>query len=204
MEYKVNEVLTALNIKGTVLNVYPYGSRVYKTNNSKSDNDYIIVMKAGILESGAFRDNAISNDDKSIQGIVYSRGGFQDAINNYDMGALECIFLEDQYILKNTWPFKLNKLIKRDLIKKVISKASNSWHIAKQQYKDGNIEHAKKGVWHALRILEFGEQIVKHNKIINYSSCNKLKDEIDSDNNFKINDYVIIRDSFIKTLRNIK
>ena len=76
-----------------VLNIYPYGSQVYGTATKDSDNDYVIVMKSSLLPSGAFKDNAISSDDRKIQGTCYSRSGFIDAINNYQIVALECIFL---------------------------------------------------------------------------------------------------------------
>jgi hypothetical protein len=36
----------------------------------------------------------------------------------------------------------------------------------------------KKSLWHALRILDFGTQILQHGKIINFQSMNHLYDEI--------------------------
>ena len=72
MTLSVLDILNELNITGAVLNVYPYGSHMYGTNNEHSDRDYVIVMKAGRLESGAFRDNAISNHDRSIQGVGFT------------------------------------------------------------------------------------------------------------------------------------
>lgn len=199
---KAQEILEELNIEGEVLNIYPYGSHIYGTNTESSDRDYIIVMKAGILETGAFKNNAISNQDESIQGVVYSRGGFQDAINNYDMAALECLFLDDDLIIQKKWPYTLTKLIHKDMIKKVISKASNSWHIAKHQYQDGEIERSKKGVWHALRILQFGIQLVEHGAILEYNHLTSLKELIDTDEDFKPKNYLMLRDSLINKMKN--
>jgi predicted nucleotidyltransferase len=155
MKMEAINIIKELNVEGEVLNIYPYGSRVYGTANNDSDSDFIIVMKSAFLDSGSFKDNAISNEDGSIQGVLYSRGGFIDAINNYEIGALECLFLNDSDVLQKKWPFKLQKLVIKDMIKKIIQKASNSWHIAKFQFKDDEIERAKKGVFSCYQNIRF-------------------------------------------------
>jgi len=195
------EVIEALGIEGEVLNIYPYGSYIYGTNTPESDKDFIIVMKSGLLDSGAFRDNAISNKDESIQGVIYSRGGFQDAINNYEISALECLFIPEDKIIRKTWPYKLTKIVNKDLAKKIIAKASASWHIAKHQYTDDEIDRAKKGIWHALRILTFGIQLKDSGKIKNFAIANTFKTIIDNDNDFSPKKYISYRDILMEELR---
>ncbi len=92
------QILDTFNITDDVLAIYPYGSIVYGNNTVDSDTDYIIVMKASTLPSGAFKQNAISSKDRKIQAILYSRGGFMDAINNYEIGAMECLSLPEDKI----------------------------------------------------------------------------------------------------------
>ena len=82
-----------------VVNIYPYGSKIYGTANEESDDDFVIVCKGSFLPSGAFKDNAKSSKDWKIQGVCYSRAGFIDAINNYQINALECIFLPENLVL---------------------------------------------------------------------------------------------------------
>lgn len=176
---KAEEICKALNIDySKILNIYPYGSRIYLNNDEFSDSDYIIVFKSSFLPSGAFKDNAISSVDRSIQGTCYSRSGFIDAINNYDISALECIFLPEDKIVQKKMNFNITKYNEKELAKKIIQKASSSWHFATLAEKDGHIESCAKNVFHALRILDFGIQIKEHQKIINYSSMNELKDKI--------------------------
>jgi hypothetical protein len=176
---KAEEICVSLNLNiDDVLNIYPYGSHVYGNNTKLSDYDYIIVYKKSFLPSGAFKDNAISSFDRKIQGTCYSKSGFIDAINNYQMPALECIYLSDDKIVKHTMPFKMNKFIENDFCKKVISLASSSWHNAVLSYKDDNTDFVMKNIYHALRILDFGIQIKEHGKIIDYSKLNNLKIEI--------------------------
>ena len=50
-----------------ILNIYPYGSKIYGNGDENSDEDYVIVYKTFLLPSGSFKDNAISSEDKKIQ-----------------------------------------------------------------------------------------------------------------------------------------
>jgi hypothetical protein len=179
MKYTAEEICEKLGLDiKDIWNIYPYGSHVYGNAGEDSDSDYIIVFKQSILPSGAFKDNAKSSDDYEIQGTCYSRGGFIDAINNYQMSVLEAIFLPDEMIVKKTFNFKMNKFEEKQFSKKVITLASASWHNAVLSYKDDNFEYVDKNIYHALRILDFGYQIKEHGKIVDYGSCNELKKKI--------------------------
>lgn len=187
-----------------VLNVYPYGSRVYGTDNERSDYDFIVVMKSAFLQGGAFKQNAISCEDRKLQLVLYSRTGFIDAINNFEIAALECLSLPDEKVLLKKWPFKIQKWDEKALAKSIITKASNSWLIASRQSVDGMKLAAKKGIFHALRILDFGLQLKENQRIDNFKSVNFLKKEFEEtvDEKFDTRDYIPTRDDLIKMLRN--
>lgn len=196
------KILKELNIGGDVLAIFKYGSQVYGTADSKSDSDFIIVMKSSMLGDGSFRlSSPLTSDDRMIQGVVYSRGGFIDAINNYDVAALECLSLSDEDILKNSWDFKVVNWDEKVLVKKIISKASASRHIADQQAKSGFGDRAKKGMFHALRILHFGLQLKEHGKIVDFGECNELffkfkstpPDEFDTRDYYKEFDELLVK-----------
>ena len=171
-------ILKELDITGEVLAIFPYGSQVYGTAGVDSDHDFIIVMKSALLDNGAFRNNAISNENKSIQGVVYSRGGFIDAINNYEIGALECLSLPEDMVILKKWPFKVGVWNEDAMVKAVIAKASASRHSADQQSKNGNKTIGRRGMFHALRILNFGLQLKEHQKIVDFGVCNKMYEEM--------------------------
>jgi len=178
--YTAQEICTALKIDyDQILNIYPYGSKVYGTANENSDDDFIIVYKTSFLPSGAFKDNAISSEDRMIQGTCYSRAGFIDALNNYQIVALECTFLPDDLVVQKKMSFPLKKLDKKEMAKKLITLASASWHNAILSHKDNNILFAKKNIYHSLRILEFGIQIKNHDKIADYGVMNDFKRQLD-------------------------
>lgn len=178
MEHTTEEICTALSIDiKDVMNIYPYGSQVYGTATEQSDHDYVIVYKRSILPSGAFKDNAISSEDRMIQGTCYSKGGFLDAINNYQISALECIFLPDELVVKSMVKFKLNKFSEKDFIKNIIRTSSASAYNGMQANKDKNEEASKKQMYHAIRILKFGRQI-KDEHTIRFDSSNDIKNDI--------------------------
>ena len=184
MKYTAEEICNSLNLDiNEIWNIFPYGSQIYGTADEYSDFDYIIVYKRSILPSGSFKDNAISSSDREIQGTCYSRGGFIDAINNYQMSALECLFLPEDMIVKKTFDFKISKFDKKEFSKKVITLASSSWHNAILSYKDDNFEYVSKNIYHALRILNFGIQIKETGKIYDFGSMNIIKSKIYDDEN---------------------
>lgn len=199
---EAKEILEKLNIpESDVVNIYPYGSKVYGTDTEDSDEDFIIVYKSAFLPNGAFRNNAISSADRRIQAVCYSRTGFQDAINNYEIGALECLFVPEDKVVMKKWPFKIQKWDVKEMGKKIISKASASWHLANLQFKDDEIEMSKKGVYHALRILDFGEQLKEFGKIVSFHEAQILKQQIMEEEDFDIKEWLPLRDVKMDKLR---
>ena len=202
-EAAVHRILKELKVDEPVLNIYRYGSRIYGTADQNSDHDYIIVTKGAMLKSGAFKQNAISSSNRNIQGILYSRSGFTDAINNYDISALECLSLHPGDVLMKTWPFKSQKWDNKVMIKKIITKISASWHTADMQARDGFKDRAKKGIFHALRILHFALQLKENQRIDDFSCVNYIWEDfrIMDDEDFDTRDYIKERDELMEKLR---
>jgi hypothetical protein len=203
MENRLEEILNELKITEEVIAIYPYGSHVYGSAKEGSDVDYIIVTKGAFLKSGAFKQNAISSEDRKIQGVLYSRSGFIDALNNYEIGAMECLFLDPSVVVLSKWPFKLQKWDEKEMVSKIIQKASASWYIGSQQSTDGFKAIAKKGIFHALRILMFGVQLKENKKIVDYAEANELKKEFDKlpEDMFDDRMYLSLRDELMTKLK---
>lgn len=68
------------------------------------------------------------------QAVCYSRSGFIDAINNYEICALECLFLSEDKIIQKKWNFSITSWNDKEFVKKIISKASSSWHFSTLNY----------------------------------------------------------------------
>jgi hypothetical protein len=172
------EICQALHIDHSkILNIYPYGSKIYGTATEDSDDDFVIVYKSSLLPSGAFKDNAISSEDRKVQGTCFSRSGFIDAINNYQITALECIYLPEDKIVQKKMNFKMSKFDKKEFTNHIIKTASASWYNGMVAWKKKNVEQSQKNMYHAIRILRFGLYI-KERGFINYNKAKKYKEMI--------------------------
>ena len=205
MKYTVEEIAKSVNLDPSdILNVYCYGSRVYGTDDEESDDDFVVVHKGSSIKNPyndqlSFKQNAMSSEDGQIQVIRYSRSGFLAAIDDYEIGALECLFLPEDKIVQEKASFNIRNFDKpsvnyevKRMVKKIITKASNSWFLANRHLENayladdaGNAEEAnerfflsEKGYFHAIRILMFGLQIKEHRKIVDYTEANYIWDKL--------------------------
>lgn len=164
------------------INIYCYGSYVYGTfKEGVSDKDYIIIIPDNSNYAEQIKYN---NSDFNF----YKESDWIKKMKNNDVECLECEFLEEKYILKQSkkYEFCLNK----DLVRKNISStASNSYVKCKKKLivEDSyNPKVGKKSLWHALRLLQFGIQIMTNNKIYDYKQANYYyNDIINLDNNWE-------------------
>lgn len=164
MNIIISEIEKLINFK--ILHLYSYGSRVYGCNKPDSDFDFIIITN----QNEDKIDSIISNDGK-INATLYSLEGFKKAIDNHEISVLEAIFLEKNFI----WDFDLDI---NKLRHSISQKSSNSFVKAKKKLIDNEIIIAKKSLFHSLRMILFGIQIVKFGKINDYSEANYLFEEI--------------------------
>jgi predicted nucleotidyltransferase len=180
------DILDTFHLKDfDIISVFPYGSQVYGTNSEKSDYDFIAVFKDGRISD----DFALEKKKYNIHTYNYST--FIKLIEKHKISALECIFLPEDKILCNRqkYQFKLDLKILRSSLSE---KASHSWVKAKKKFeveKDKNIYIAKKSLFHSFRIIDFGKQIAKNGKIIDYSSMNDLWFEIYNNSSEEWKDY---------------
>lgn len=150
-----------------VLNVYPFGSKIYKTDNYKSDWDFIVVVKNESID----RDLRKTSQNQ-INVNIYKDSSFEAQLLRHRMSALECIFLPKELILKETkqYPFKLNlKALSEYALEKSMEDYSRALRISSLKEEDLYI----KAIFHAIRTLDFAKQIMHNDKIIDYSSCNE-------------------------------
>lgn len=154
-----------------VINAYSYGSRVYGNFSKHSDYDFIFVVKNRTNEQ--YSDNLININ-------FYTEEGHKQRIEEHEISALECLFLDKVHILKETIkiPFKLNISKLRHSLSK---KSSNSWVKCKKKLtvkEDYDMNLGRKSMFHSFRIIDYGIQITKNGRIEKYDSCNELFTEI--------------------------
>jgi hypothetical protein len=154
-----------------VINAYCYGSRVYGTNRNNSDYDYIFVVKQRMNEQ--YSDNQINVN-------FFTLDGHKQRIEDHEISALECVFLDKMFILKETIqiPFKLDISKLRHSLSR---KSSNSWVKCKKKLtipEDYDLDLGRKSMFHSFRILNFGIQIATMGRIVKYDDANLIYDNI--------------------------
>lgn len=157
-----------------ILNVYPYGSRVYGTYRDRSDYDYIIVAES------ANDTQQFDSHDGSISCHVYTPDHWQHLLNEHKIFALECQFLPsmDVYVNKRKYDFKLDRPTLR---KEISSKSSNSWVKCKKKLEiEKELNIGLKSLFHSLRIPIFGKQIAKEGTIYDYTAANHFWERIET------------------------
>lgn len=168
-------------IRKHALNIYPYGSVVYGTyEDGISDKDYIVILPPYLYQLDK-QQWECGNE----QYILYATKTWREKLNRHDIDALECQFLPPELVIKQTITFDFT-LVTAKLRQSISHASSNSWVKCKKKLtveKDYAPRVGKKSLWHALRILQFGTQLMDHKRIINYASCSAYHDEIVNNSN---------------------
>ena len=164
------------NLLNNALNIYHYGSLVYGTfKENISDYDYIVIVPDDMSEM-----DEKQFECNNCQYTVHSESGWQEMLDRCDIDAVESYFLPEKFVVKEIKKFKAD--ITKEKIRNSFSHvASNSFVKCKKKLEVAesyNPEIARKSLWQSLRIIDFGIQILKHERIIDYSSINTLYDEI--------------------------
>ena len=181
-------LLELLNPKNNdeIYAIYKYGSHVYGTTRHDSDYDFIIVTDD---------DESINNVDvPSVDINSYTLEEFQHKLDNNEMWALECVFSTPVYS-KHTF----NVTIDIHKLRAFVSRySSQTFHKAKKKFtspydKEGELLRGKKSLFHSLRVIMFGIQIAKHQKIIDYQEANNYLIEIMNNPSDKWEDYIYLK-----------
>jgi hypothetical protein len=164
------------NLLNNALNIYHYGSFVYGTFiEGISDYDYIVIVpdEMSELDEQQFECN-------NCQYTVHSAKSWQEMLDRCDVDALETYFLPEQFIVNETIVF-IADITKTKVRNSFSHVASNSFVKCKKKLEieeSYNPAIAKKSLWHSLRIIDFGIQILEYDKIVNYASLNHLHEQI--------------------------
>lgn len=154
-----------------ILALFPYGSRVYGTNSSQSDFDYIAIVDEDLKQATNLD---ISNINANV--TIYSPKLFQLKLNEHEISVLECFFLNPDVVIKNEIEFNFVLSLPK-LRAAISSKASNSWVKTKKKLtvdKDYAPYVGIKSLFHCFRIIEFGRQIAINGTIIDYGATNNI------------------------------
>jgi len=163
-----------------ILNIYMYGSRVYGTCHRDSDFDFLVI--ANSLD----REREIRNDRYNIH--IYTSDKFQDDLRKFRMVNLECFFAPSFAKIQERVDFSKDFCFDCFKIKKSILKQSHdSWMKSKVKFLEMDLERGNKSLFHSLRILLFGIQLIENGKIVDFSEANYYLEEIENMQEYKWN-----------------
>lgn len=154
-----------------IINVYPFGSKIYKADNYQSDWDFVVVVKDGVVDKDLRK--------KSFNRIninIFQEKNYISLLNKHKTSILECHFLPNEKILKLSKSFNLN-LNMEALKLYIINKSLDDWNRAEKSFINGEIDFHK-SIFHAIRSLDFTIQIIENKKILNYSSANNYWEDL--------------------------
>ena len=165
----LNKVSLITNIpKNQLFWVSVYGSPCYKTNNTNSDIDIICLT----FEENIDKEYHIDNISIRLIDIDL----YIDKLWNLE----DMVILESYYSnIKLKEDVKIDfELDKEKLRRLVSSTSSNSWVKAKKKINQGDYNTGMKSAFHSLRIVMFGIQLAKYNKIIDWECCTTIWSEL--------------------------
>lgn len=164
-----------------VKNVYLYGSRVYGTAEEQSDYDFIVVASS-LNEATEIR-------KKNFNIHIHTPDKFRKDLFDHDIKSFECIFAPDFARLQEKVQYNdKNFILKPKQLKyKLMSQSFWSFKKAKKNINGVDDYIGLKSLFHSLRILDFGIQILKYGTIKDFSSANWIWNEIkDSEEDWEV------------------
>lgn len=149
-----------------LVELYPYGSRVYGCANAQSDYDMIAVYTSDFGKK--------EFTGSLIHVTAYGMIAFDSQLFMQEISAIECISLPQEALLihKSDPVYKLNLSRLRS---SVSEKASHSFVKAKKKLTVENSfdpYRGKKSLFHSLRVIIFGCQIAMYGKVTDFSAAN--------------------------------
>lgn len=180
--FSVDEVKRLVDLpEWKILNIYRYGSTIYGTNHEYSDFDCLVVANS------LNRDKEINNGTYNVH--IHTPDKFEDDLRNGRMVNLECVFAPSYAILQTKKDYTNIKFDPIKLKREILKQSHDSWIKANMKFRERDIERALKSLFHSLRILVFGNQIIESGKIIDFSAANMYWDEIKVSEDFRWNFY---------------
>ena len=182
-----------------IRNIYIYGSRIYKTHTVNSDYDAIVIACSMYLNHEIY--------DNNYNIHITTPDSFADQLKQHDIHCLECIFAPDNAQIYSKIDYlKDFKFDAGQLKKMILSQSTWAWTKAQKRIEKGNIIGGAKSLFHSLRILNFGLQIMEFGKIVNFSASNETWNILRDCNSFEWNSYqdtwIPVRKGLMKLLKN--
>jgi len=199
----ISSILRELNLhEDSVANIYNYGSWVYGTNSPTSDRDLMIITRST-------KDPLTFNDDfdyfhnfelhklwNQYDVCVHSIENFETLLEKNYLLAVECIFLPDEFKIKEEIDFRSIYLEKYYNILRLKQAAFYENYTAIKMFdlddesiyplrssrsnetSQSNQDYLFKNLFHGFRYLDFAEQLIQTKSIHNFKRVSHVLNEM--------------------------
>ena len=197
-------ILRELNLnESSVANIYNYGSWVYGTNSATSDRDLMIVTRSPDQSPLEFDEDFDYFHQFELHKLwnqydvcVHTVGNFETLLQKNYLLAVECIFLPDEFKLKEDIDFRpiyLEKYYNVIRLKQVAFyenlTAMDMYNLdgdskypkrssRSSRTNESNQEYLFKNLFHGFRYLDFAEQLIRTRSIYNFKSVSHILSEM--------------------------
>ncbi|CAF3734031.1 unnamed protein product [Rotaria sp. Silwood1] len=200
----ISSILRELNLnENSVANIYNHGSWVYGTNSPTSDRDLIIVTRSPYQNPLKFYDDFDYFHPFELHKLwnqydvcVYSIENFEKLLEKNYLVVVQCIFLPDEFKIKEEIDFRLiylEKYYNQFRLKQVafyemnrdfnLYESNNFSNHPKRssraiQTKQLRYDYIFKNLFHGLRYLDFAEQLIQTRSIHNFKRVTHIFEEM--------------------------
>jgi len=158
-------------------NIHIAGARVYGISDLNSNFDSAPDLNIIAITNREIPYELIEFNDNGSSFVVdvFNKDEFLKMLDEHNMESLEFLFHTESEIILDKVSYNLN-INSGKLINKVLEESDKQWDSAKSilNSPDGDIYSGLNMVWNSIRYLIFAEQILKFNKIINFSAANSF------------------------------
>lgn len=194
-EEQAKKVLEKLNLSNEVLNTYLFGSRVYGNFTEKSDWDFTIILNTSKIN----QKNTQQYGEFDVN--FYSKKEFEQMIKDYKFNAIEAIYLPKKFkYIENIDYLKEFKLDKDKLKKSAKEELDLYLKNAKDLWNNNKYPKSKKKLYHGIRTVLFTNQLLEHEKIIDYTEANSYWEKMKG----KYQTFDDIQKDYISLIKSIK
>jgi predicted nucleotidyltransferase len=196
-------ILKELNLnEDSVANIYNFGSWVYGTNSPTSDRDLMIITRSPkpplsfTDEFEYFHDFELHKLWNQYDVCVHSIANFEILLEKNYLLAVECLFLPDEFKIKEEIdfrpiylekyynPLRLKKVAfyENFIAKKMYNLEDESIYPRRSSTADETSQSSKdylfKNLFHGFRYLDFAEQLIQTKSIHNFKCVSYILDEM--------------------------
>mmetsp|Transcript_6964 Transcript_6964/g.13759 ORF Transcript_6964/g.13759 Transcript_6964/m.13759 type:complete len:262 (-) Transcript_6964:154-939(-) len=150
-----------------------YGSRLWGMATSKSDWDFLVVLREGVSLPGAASFGGKGIGEVDVQ--VLSEEQWQSKISAHSVLHLviaTSLPREAEWWISPDFKSRKNKISKGDLVSSCEARVQKDLKLA-AKFRSKNLKRAEKVLKHAIRTLALTLQLLKHNKVLNFEEVTR-------------------------------